>query len=514
MLVCDICTQEVPSEDDMKSHLLVVHVEQDGCCPLCTVAGLTYDELSNHVHTAHADTWEPQAADGVREGPNSSSSVVRKEHVEGNHRTAEGWKLPVGRKENKEQFGRKADGIPRNGDFIRALPAPKDFGFGSATVMEDNPPPQASAEDLVPCPFCGEATTSIDKLELHVELEHPDLLASPNKGMCRTSQLISALEHERIVYHSISMDGHCCGIRGNAKQQYECPMCSLVCANDNLLEEHVNLHLEENYHTAKVTSDSVLARQLQAEEDQQRRVEESEREKEEFQKLQRQFGLDNSGGYRQQSVRNLERAVARGRMDPMEYHLHKAEMLESLATGVDDGRTRTSGVLEALYQYYNTAGPEVRRVWLCSPLNHFSSSAGDTGWGCGFRNFQMLFSSILLSDAYKDFLQDYRYIPCIPKIQELIEDAWKEGFDPHGASHFNGKLQGTRAWIGACEIFCLLTSLRLKCQVLDFHTPSGPSGTHPLLFEWVQNYYASDTRGAEGKIVRTSKPAIYLQHQD
>lgn len=44
----------------------------------------------------------------------------------------------------------------------------------------------------------------------------------------------------------------------------------------------------------------------------------------------------------------------------------------------------------------------------------------------------------------------------------MIEDAWKEGFDPQGACQLNNKLQGTKAWIGACEIYTLLTSLRVK----------------------------------------------------
>lgn len=32
-----------------------------------------------------------------------------------------------------------------------------------------------------------------------------------------------------------------------------------------------------------------------------------------------------------------------GRMPPSEFHRRKAEMMESLAAGIDDGRTRTSG---------------------------------------------------------------------------------------------------------------------------------------------------------------------------
>ncbi|XP_073432055.1 zinc finger-containing ubiquitin peptidase 1 [Dendrobates tinctorius] len=498
MLVCDICTQEVSTEDDMKSHMLVAHMEQDLCCPFCAVTGFTYDDLSYHIHTGHADTMEPWSSDEEQSGEvleettcyiSSTNSTSGQELSTGNHRMIpEECTVPPEQKNNKRQSSGKEADIPKNVASNCTMPMSEELSPSSAIFRESKTPPTASATHIagggelaVECPFCCETKDSLNNLELHVRMEHADLLASPPKG--------------------------------RVNQEYECPMCSLVCANSTILQEHVNLHLEENHDTVKITSDAVLARQLQAEEDRRRRFKESEREKAEFQKLQRQFGLDNSGGYRQQSVQNLERAVARGRMHPIEFHMHKAEMMESLATGVDNGRTKTSGVSEALRRHYSTASPEVHRVWLCSPLDHFSSSGGDKGWGCGFRNFQMLLSSVLLSDSYRDFLKDHKYIPCIPKIQALIEDAWKEGFDPQGASHFNGKLQGTRAWIGASEIYCLLTSLRLKCRILDFHTPTSPTGTHPLLFEWVLNYYASDPRGAGGKVVCSSKPAIYLQHQ-
>lgn len=37
-------------------------------------------------------------------------------------------------------------------------------------------------------------------------------------------------------------------------------------------------------------------------------------------------------------------------------------------------------------------------------------------------------------------------------------------------------------------------------------------GTHPRLFEWVLHYYSTDNEGG-AKVVCTSKPPIYLQHQ-
>lgn len=39
----------------------------------------------------------------------------------------------------------------------------------------------------------------------------------------------------------------------------------------------------------------------------------------------------------------MERAVARGLLEPAEFHCKRAEMMASLASGVDDCRTRTQG---------------------------------------------------------------------------------------------------------------------------------------------------------------------------
>lgn len=39
----------------------------------------------------------------------------------------------------------------------------------------------------------------------------------------------------------------------------------------------------------------------------------------------------------------MEREVDRGRMQPFEYHKRKTDMMECLAFGIDDGKTKTSG---------------------------------------------------------------------------------------------------------------------------------------------------------------------------
>ncbi|XP_068258673.1 zinc finger-containing ubiquitin peptidase 1 isoform X1 [Nyctibius grandis] len=402
------------------------------------------------------------------------------------------------------------------------------------------------------CPLCGAAAPGCDELCRHIEAAHPE----PGPPGARRPELAEGLPEcpfcgeaagRELEAHVRARHGHLLGAPGtevgNGEQLYECPMCSLTCTNIQILEEHVDLHLQEHsFSEGGNIRDLELAQWLQTEEDKQQRSEEEKREREEFKKLQRQYGLDNSGGYKQQFLKNMEKEVDRGRMQPFEYHKRKADMMECLAFGIDDGKTKTSGVIEALCKYYQNENKDVKHVWLSTGVDHFHSSLGDRGWGCGYRNFQMLLSSLLQNSLYNDCLgarltrtmipikclfyhwnllrkesesfsvPDTTLIPSIPKIQSMIEDAWREGFDPHGASHFNNRLHGSKAWIGACEIYSLLTSLRIKCQIIDFHKPTGPMGTHPRLFEWVLRYYSTENEGG-AKVMCTSKPPIYLQHQ-
>ncbi|XP_029959389.1 zinc finger-containing ubiquitin peptidase 1 isoform X2 [Salarias fasciatus] len=295
-------------------------------------------------------------------------------------------------------------------------------------------------------------------------------------------------------------------------REFECPVCWTVCRDGCSLQEHVELHFQNEAAPScaeSCSSDRRLALQLQ-------RREESQQEQQEFTELQRQFGVDGSGGggYRRQMERTLESAVDRGLLSPAEFHCRRADMMESLSSGVDDGTTRSQGVVGALQDYYRTEGPDCVRVWLSVDTDHYSSSAGDRGWGCGYRNFQMLLSALHRTEAYASVLPE-KLVPSIPRLQRMIEEAWKEGLDPQGASHFDQRLQGTASWIGATEIYVLLTSLRISARIIDFHQPTGPGGTHPALFEWVKQYFIQPCRSSrlQPRLIQTSLPPLYLQHQ-
>ncbi|XP_055289035.1 zinc finger-containing ubiquitin peptidase 1 isoform X2 [Moschus berezovskii] len=427
MLSCDICGETVSSEPDMKAHLLIVHMENEVMCPLCKLSGVNYDEMCFHIEAAHFEQNELErnfkrintVQYGTSENRKDSSLQCRADINSSVHSACASNQPKI-----------SAESLPKDGtlkhkDFYSENFTESRKFLKSTEKQSDRTKIKESIYETMysppECPFCGKIEDNSQDMETHVKTKHADLLDTPLEDC---NQLL-----------------------------YDCPMCGLICTNYHILQEHVDLHLEESsfgqgVNRVQCSRDLELAQQLQQEEDRKRRSEESRQEMEEFQKLQRQYGLDNSGGYKQQQLRNMEIEVNRGRMHPSEFHRRKADMMESLAIGIDDGKTKTSGMS----------------------------------------------------------------VPCIPKIQSMIEDAWKEGFDPQGASQLNNRLQGTKAWIGACEIYTLLTSLRIKCRIVDFHKSTGPLGTHPRLFEWILSYYASEREGSP-KVVCTSKPPIYLQHQ-
>ena len=95
-----------------------------------------------------------------------------------------------------------------------------------------------------------------------------------------------------------------------------------------------------------------------------------------------------------------------------------------------------------------------RHAVLCSPTTLIRGVFSfDYGWGCGYRNAQMIISALLQFP----FRPEYRAVfdpekngsdPGVRRVQGWIEEAWAEGFDPEGRAHFRGKVLGTRKWIG------------------------------------------------------------------
>ncbi|KAM9852593.1 zinc finger-containing ubiquitin peptidase 1 [Aulostomus maculatus] len=488
MLKCEICGEEIMLEEDMKTHLLPSHMENDSHCPFCSLSGVSHDELCFHISTAHAENQEI-----TQEPAQSTSSTARAKagsSVSSQPETSQSCSLLAA--PDRQNEGTTSD---------RSFRASAEAACTTSSTGSSKTPQRGVRRP--PGDDTGGTTSQHNKAKQRHQ---------PSAGHKQFSCPVCLLECSSSFILQEHVELHLQEHSAGGDERFECPMCSVVCSSSWSLQEHVELHLDSR--PGSPGSSLKLARKLQQELDQQRKEDEARQEREDFKKLQRQFGLDGSGGYRRQMERTMERDVARGLMAPAEYHCKRAEMMESLASGLDDGRTRTAGVMGVLYQYYQAEAKDCTHVWLSAASDHYHSSAGDHGWGCGYRNLQMMLSSLYRNDAYAPILAE-RAVPSIPRLQSMIEEAWKGGLDPQGASHFSQRLQGTRAWIGATEIYVLLTSLGISARIIDFHQPTGPGGTHPLLLDWVKQYFSQSSRSSRlpRRLIQTSLPPIYLQHQ-
>ncbi|KAJ7547802.1 hypothetical protein O6H91_08G105000 [Diphasiastrum complanatum] len=131
------------------------------------------------------------------------------------------------------------------------------------------------------------------------------------------------------------------------------------------------------------------------------------------------------------------------------------------------------GVISLLRKCLGAENQGISHFALCGYIDHFQSQDGeDVGWGCGWRNIQMLSSNLLSEDpnAKATLFGGAGFVPNIQALQQWLEIAWARGFDPPGADHFGWKIYGTTKWIGTTECASLFRSFGLRAQIFDFMT--------------------------------------------
>ena len=381
------------------------------------------------------------------------------------------------------------------------------------------------------CPFCDLAGVTPDQMAVHVDSVHAEEEEEPDRH-----------------------DESCAGLANGVDDDEEsggsrCPMCEHRDADADRLQEHVNrshldgektpsgrpakkprteeespadecpvcfrgdfdsssalaAHVDRHFSgEGTSSSDDLATQELLRREAAQRRF----REQKDFEQLRRQHGMsDEGGGFRQQAAANMETAVRRGDLSVAGFHERRIELQRSERAGADDGRSATRGCMARLRAVCRNT-PAVDAFFLAADaVDHHAAAMGDKGWGCGYRNLQMLLSCLLKTQPYAPLLAGLSAsggMPSISRLQELIEAAWARGLDAQGRAQLGGRLRDTRKWIGATEVAAFLTSMRIRTAVVDFHRPSAPDGSHPRLFAWVLEYFR---RGGAA-----SPPPLFLQH--
>ncbi|KAA8533503.1 hypothetical protein F0562_031063 [Nyssa sinensis] len=108
---------------------------------------------------------------------------------------------------------------------------------------------------------------------------------------------------------------------------------------------------------------------------------------------------------------------------------------------------------------------------LAGYVDHFQSiESEDIGWGCGWRNIQILSSHLLMQrqEARDVLFGGSGFVPDIASLQRWLEIAWERDFDILGSNHFNHKIYGKRNWIGTTECATLFRSFGLRARIVDF----------------------------------------------
>ena len=111
----------------------------------------------------------------------------------------------------------------------------------------------------------------------------------------------------------------------------------------------------------------------------------------------------------------------------------RKDMSMSEANALSMGR---DGIIELLNSHLSRRAVEeggVRYCYrLCAPLPHISQrGAYGSQWSCGYRNLQMLCTTLLMLPVYRACLfGGSGRVPDITALQGWIERAWRDGFDP------------------------------------------------------------------------------------
>lgn len=230
-----------------------------------------------------------------------------------------------------------------------------------------------------------------------------------------------------------------------------------------------------------------------------------------------------------------------------EMQSHVNNISKHMMTSADIETCDTS-VIIALREHYRLFPHNSRKIALSTHTRHFSSGYGDRGWGCGYRNIQMLSSALLEVPIFKSLLfGGVGHIPSIPVLQQCLEAAWADGFDPGSTMKKHGVFGGNR-WIGTYDAVSLFRNFGIRAEIQTFgaklrdgenrrangnngtkSTSSSDSGLpsnvvsmasfqyrrhqpaiyvpHTRMFEWVWEYF--ETRKTRGDRVI---PPLYLQH--
>ncbi|KAJ9652519.1 hypothetical protein H2198_008232 [Neophaeococcomyces mojaviensis] len=154
----------------------------------------------------------------------------------------------------------------------------------------------------------------------------------------------------------------------------------------------------------------------------------------------------------------------------------------------------------------------ISRAFYCDPAVRHVAKLPKEGGFCGYRNTQMLISYIRDAKAPGHEHFDKKRLPSILKLQDMIEEAWDQGYNTAGRKETGG-IRMTRKYIGTPEAQALLLSLGINAEAQAFSAKDKVEAYRNLM-EAVWNHFESGVEYSNtDKVVVTDKPPLYFQHR-
>ncbi|CAF0882446.1 unnamed protein product [Didymodactylos carnosus] len=334
------------------------------------------------------------------------------------------------------------------------------------------------------CPICNQIFYDSSVLQIHVNEDHD------NSQMGSYAQAVKSGLSTNVTSTTVSDSLYAQDIqrRQQMKEQYE------------MSKTTVSMSEEGEKDDDQFNNDHALALTIQQEEDD-----------ENFKAFQRRYGANNQS-FSDRAQQNLDNHLKKNFISQAEYNDFKMKLNQLAKQPVERQESRTQGIIDSIHHFVptNGVGGVIDRR-LVSNCDHFSATWLDGGWSCGYKNFQMLLSSMMHDVQYRQKLFCERSdIPSVTRLQQLIEEAWRNGFDSQGREQFNGRLYQSTKWIGPTEITACLAHCKIKTELLDFHKPTNvpKSSSYQYLFKWIKDYFDNES----SKRDRIVHP-LYLQHE-
>lgn len=142
MPVCDICCEELPSEAEMRTHLLLSHMENVMACPFCSLSGVSYDELSFHISIAHID----------KDCQDTKTTVADSGQENLNDWTAQRPSSTKTSNVNVKNMDKVSQASPQSPPQVNGMTSPITgtcLSQGTSTSLKSSPPAAATANGAV-----------------------------------------------------------------------------------------------------------------------------------------------------------------------------------------------------------------------------------------------------------------------------------------------------------------------------------------------------------------------------